>query len=196
MRNYRGANLMRALRKILRTFVAATIVLNTLLCLASLVMWVRSSFAADIFSLQTARRFDDNPLEQIENVSYSLWSDSGTVMVVRRRGTFGTAIHELQSLPRREGERRWVRLRTSPGSVRLAGLGSERIRFFHQGNVDAIDAWSAPHWVLAIMFALAPLIWFLRRRRRIPAGHCQACGYDLRETPDRCPECGTIPPTT
>ena len=57
-----------------------------------------------------------------------------------------------------------------------------------------------PLWSLLIAFALLPAMRFyglaikMRDRRRQSRGQCANCGYDLRATPDRCPECGKIPP--
>jgi len=51
-----------------------------------------------------------------------------------------------------------------------------------------------PDWLIASVFAAVALLGWLRlritviRRKR---GCCPTCGYDLRATPDRCPECGT-----
>jgi len=50
-------------------------------------------------------------------------------------------------------------------------------------------------WLLAGLYPIYRLIDFpnQRRRKRFAAGECLACGYDLRHTPDRCPECGRVP---
>ena len=44
----------------------------------------------------------------------------------------------------------------------------------------------------AIPFSLAPLIKDSRIRAPQIRGLCLNCGYDLRASPTRCPECGTI----
>jgi len=69
-------------------------------------------------------------------------------------------------------------------------------------GADHIFGW-AQYWRYRSMLPLTltlPAVLLVRRtfawqrtRGDRQAGRCVTCHYDLRATPDRCPECGTIP---
>ena len=53
-----------------------------------------------------------------------------------------------------------------------------------------------PLWCPLVLLLPLPVVRFGQwraQRRRARQGHCPTCGYDLRATPDRCPECGAAP---
>ena len=130
--------------------------MQAIVALAVCAMWMRSYTVADTLSLQTVQRFADHPLGVVdENVAYSISSDAGTIVMSRRRGTFGLPLSETQLLPKRPGETRcvWSTTQpTQPGAGRLHGFGSERVKWVHAGNLDAVDAWSFPMcWPLVIV---------------------------------------------
>lgn len=57
-----------------------------------------------------------------------------------------------------------------------------------------------PHWAIVLTSAILPCLWLYRlkpryrRALRLRQGLCLNCGYDLRASPTRCPECGTQTP--
>jgi hypothetical protein len=88
------------------------------------------------------------------------------------------------------------------GDRRLAGFawieGDAREGMIYPGEPPLpYRAVVVPWWFGAASFAALPLARTaarLRRRRHAARGLCPACGYDLRATPARCPECGRAAP--
>jgi hypothetical protein len=64
---------------------------------------------------------------------------------------------------------------------------------YHTMRHDTSLALQVPFWAIAVLFGITPVIAVrraLRRQRRARRGLCLRCGYDLRASLGRCPECG------
>jgi len=61
----------------------------------------------------------------------------------------------------------------------------------YTSQIDIWDIFDFQFWFLIVLSGTLSVVW-LRRRPVKRKGYCEICGYDLRATPDRCPECGKI----
>ncbi len=144
--------------------------LSLLLCVAVCVLWVRSYFAVDRMVVCP------DPDERI-------------IYTHRGRLSF-RADHSWPEL----NDRNWGEDYESG----LWGFGA-MAGSISRGHDNWISAhytkWSfIPLWFLALVFSVAParaVRSYLIKWRRARAGNCPCCGYDLRASPQRCPECGT-----
>jgi hypothetical protein len=73
---------------------------------------------------------------------------------------------------------------------------SMRFRFGRENGDGWL--WTVHYWKVILLTLVAPscrLRLAVRSWRRAVSGACASCGYDLRATPERCPECGAAPTT-
>jgi hypothetical protein len=63
---------------------------------------------------------------------------------------------------------------------------------FHSSIVEVNTRYA---YLFGLPFLMLVTLSVVRRYRRKAPGQCHVCGYDLRESPERCPECGTPRPT-
>jgi hypothetical protein len=142
-------------------------VASLVLCLASLALWVWS------------RSFNDFFVGQISpHHALAIGTMQGVVVVdTTNDPTYQkpTGLHWEHGL----ANARWL-------------FWKYHVTGFSYESGDGYHNFYFPLWFVATVFLIGA--WWFRRvstRPRIVLGTCLKCGYDLRATPDHCPECGT-----
>jgi len=157
--------------------------LSLLVCVASMAAWARGYRWGGAAEVRVGRR------------AYQVSWPVGRIALARRPavGPDPPGGYQLLSHPPADLDL-WYNARRSAGPP---------FTYFSWGGFGWLDdrglrAVFAPAWFVCLA-AAALAAWRFpreRRRRRIDrrrrAGLCPACGYDLRATPERCPECGPV----
>jgi hypothetical protein len=147
------------------------------LCLATLILWIHSYRGCDVLAST------DHPGDH-----FTLTSE------------FGILVFEIE-WPRAAQARPGWSYFTNPLPRRYehrtgTGFAVYTTSARHYLLLPPTPLWglTIPHWFAFALTALLPAIAIARRSvlaKWIRTGRCAHCGYDLRATPRRCPECGT-----
>jgi hypothetical protein len=156
-------------------------VVSLLLCVAVCVLWVRSYIADDVLIHSDGR----TALYNVRSTTGELW-----LIVCHLNAEMN---YVAPTRLRWDSDRGHSRLATS-NLVESTFLTRSGFACSTNGRFSVL---AAPHWMVAVTSAVLPTLGVLRLRRqrtmrnRRSRALCLRCGYDLRATPDRCPECGT-----
>jgi hypothetical protein len=163
------------MQRVFRLLRRALIVISLVLCITSVVFWIRSYRTIETYHLtSTPARWRVMSAKGSLSLSREVWlnrqeMDRGIRMRTFQTRKFGFVVMQTEEV-------RTV----SPPYGRMSYTGM-------------IRTYSIPFWFPSILFVILPLLQLrrvvnnIRRRKR---GHCPNCGYDLRASPTTCPECG------
>lgn len=174
--------------------------LSLLLCVAVGVMWVRGQRSADWFHWTQTREHEwrRNTLVAGSDGFYVshqwfFFADPGHARKYAERLGSTSGLSHDASRPQKNpySGSFWNRLGFGmrPGTLRIDRASDGPYRYvFPNAHV--------PYWFVLVAFFSPCGLWLARARsrrtraRRARLGQCTHCGYDLRASPGRCPECG------
>ena len=166
---------------------------SALLCVMTIVTWARSYWRSD--ALCYHGRQGQRSVQCIPGVLLVGWNNVGSL---QRKLEVDSWNAEGMDLPRGPGAWSRVGFTYRRHVTPIAAMPAEILTSIPDPRPATIIArsFSLPIWPVAVATAVLPALWLrltLRDRRRVKEGLCRTCGYDLRGTLERCPECGAVP---
>ena len=175
-----------------RLFTAASVV-SLLIAVALTVLWIASYHG--YFGLSVV---DDTLLEDAHWQDYFI--DRGKAGTVS--ADYDGGMSNLESFAHPGRHRKWTFFGPAPVIVKEAvsdadwGMVDWSFGGFSARHSPHDSMTLAPLWPVIALALVLPCFRVARMfRRRRSAGQCSVCGYDLRASTGRCPECGTPIPS-
>jgi hypothetical protein len=173
--------------------------LSLLLCVAMAALWVRSFVSADTWTWERTSATGRTDEFEVESGNgrvglFSSMRDYRDSVPLPPSADDGRLLFTHIAEGRRaihapDGQSLWNRIGFSFQSQHYSRLHRGVIPFTYR------EWWlTLPLWLPAMATAFLPAVRLAGcrlRRRGSNDRLCSSCGYDLRATPDRCPECGT-----
>ena len=193
-------------RRFWRIVSNALLVLSMLLCILSVALWVRSYWGRDLVLWSRLRLGPANG----ELTEVAVFSDGGRIEL------YGQWERHKRGDLAGDYVLNWAQKEGAGAKMGALRFGRDRRDLFApiRGPRGWGPIWwrkelfpgprseshgSIDFWLVTLVLAIVPGLWALRwwgRRKKlkwISAGRCGNCGYDLRATRGRCPECGREP---
>jgi hypothetical protein len=158
--------------------------LSLLLFAATLALWIRTYFRDDQITIGSRYGISTEPSALIFfGAGYPYFTRAGLYESFPIRRTFRQFDQFLRLTVVHWTNGKYVRCLGFAFSSALQSVPAPPCRF-----VDV----AIPLWFPLLATSMTPALWLLKGKTRAENGKCLACGYDLRATPERCPECGTL----
>jgi len=168
--------------------------LSLLFCLTIAALWVRSYWIQDSIAWTTTFdvHYPDGLGSRETLMNHSVFARRGKLFFWRSWDMLNKSVSGYDSNPASADELPYDRPWWCMGFGRFELVGSP-----YPNNPARFVLYRIPLYAVFIGGVIPPIVWMMRRRRIIGidgAVPCQSCGYDLRASPLRCPECGAVVP--